>query len=88
LAFERDFSLTAVIAILPYFSRTLPEAQRDGAMIRPSDTVIAKDSMRKMLVIGLNQEEGKVVMWCEWTDPAGRKQCERFPESDLIKLQS
>ena len=57
-------------------------------MIQPSDTVIAKDGTRKMIVIGLNRREGEVIMWCEWTDPTGRKQCERFPESDLIKLQS
>jgi uncharacterized protein YodC (DUF2158 family) len=57
-------------------------------MIQPSDTVIAKDGWRKMIVIGLNRREGEVIMWCEWTDPTGRKQCERFPESDLIKLQS
>jgi hypothetical protein len=42
-----------------------------------------------MIVIGLNHEEdGELTLWCEWTDPDGRKQADRFPESDVIKLQS
>jgi|HubBroStandDraft_1064217.scaffolds.fasta_scaffold297586_2 hypothetical protein len=58
-------------------------------MIQPSDTVIAKDGTRRMIVIGLNHEEdGELTLWCEWTDPDGRKQADRFPESDVIKLQS
>jgi uncharacterized protein YodC (DUF2158 family) len=58
-------------------------------MIQPSDTVIAKDGTRRMIVIGLNHEEdGGLTLWCEWTDSDGRTQADRFPESEVIKLQS
>jgi len=57
-------------------------------MIQPNDTVIAKDGMQRMKVIGRGDQHGKIIVWCELTDPKGQRTSRTFDESDLIKLQS